>query len=246
MLLRQKINLLGPGEFTGRAPLSAPREFWNRATVWTRTLSKTKQAKLARAFDQRSTSPELSALIGKLAMVRKRILANTLLQACTMWLLGLGIAIVLVAMISSKLSAALVVVAALALVSAAAILVLTWRNRPSNYETAQQLDSAAVLKDRISTAIYLGDIRSPDPDGPDGIIVEQRKDALSRLAKIEPCALFPLQLPGNSRSVLVVALIAAGLLVYRVHHQPPLVSLLQTTARSQLVQSIFSPIVHAM
>ena len=44
----------------------------------------------------------------------------------------------------------------------------------------------------------------------------------------------------------MLVLIAAGLFAYRIHHQPPLISLLQTTARSQLVQSIFSPIVHAM
>jgi len=44
----------------------------------------------------------------------------------------------------------------------------------------------------------------------------------------------------------VLVLVAAALFAYRVHHQPPLISLLQTTARSQLVQSIFSPIVHAM
>lgn len=246
MLLRQKINLLGPDEFTGRAPLSAPMHFWHRATGWTRTFPKAKQIALARAFDRRSTSPELNALIGTLGVVRQRILANSLVQACAKWLVGLGIAVIFAALVSSRLAGALVIVAVLGAISAAAILVGTWRNRPSNYETAQRLDSAATLKDRISTAIYLGNIRDPDVNGPDGMIGEQRKDALSRLAKIDPRALFPLQLPANLKSVWIVALVAAGLLLFRVHHQPPLVSLLQTTARSQLVQSIFSPIVHAM
>ena len=78
------------------------------------------------------------------------------------------------------------------------------------------------------------------------MIGEQRKDALARLAKVDPRGLFPIQLPGNFRRASVLVLVAAGLFAYRIHHQPPLISLLQTTARSQLVQSIFSPIVHAM
>jgi len=66
------------------------------------------------------------------------------------------------------------------------------------------------------------------------------------MAKVDPRGFFPVQSPGNFRRAFVLVLIAAGLFAYRIHHRPPLVSLLQTTARSQLVQSIFSPIVHAM
>jgi hypothetical protein len=103
------------------------------------------------------------------------------------------------------------------------------------------LDSVAGLQDRLSTAIFLGGIEDPD-----GMIGEQRKDALARLTKVDPRGFFPIQWPGNFRRASVLVLIAAGLFAYRIHHRPPLVSLLQTTARSQLVQSIFSPIVHAM
>ncbi len=78
------------------------------------------------------------------------------------------------------------------------------------------------------------------------MIGEQRQDALARLTKLDARGLFPLQLPGNFKRASVLVLIAAVLFAYRIHHQPPLISLLQTTARSQLVQSIFSPIVHAM
>jgi hypothetical protein len=74
----------------------------------------------------------------------------------------------------------------------------------------------------------------------------QRKDALARLVNVDPRAFFPVQMPGNIRRASVLFLVAAGLFAYRIHHQPPLISLLQTTARSQLVQSILSPIVHAM
>ena len=41
-------------------------------------------------------------------------------------------------------------------------------------------------------------------------------------------------------------LVAAGLFAYRLHHKPPLVALLQTTMRSQLVQSIISPIMRTL
>jgi len=44
----------------------------------------------------------------------------------------------------------------------------------------------------------------------------------------------------------VLAVAAPGLFVYRIHYKPPVLALLRTTARSQLVQSILSPIVHAM
>jgi hypothetical protein len=117
----------------------------------------------------------------------------------------------------------------------------TWRNRLSNYETARRLDFAAGLKDRTSTAIYFGGVADSD-----GMIGEQRKDALAHLGKLDPRGFFPVQWPWNARRASVLVLLAAGLFAYRIHHQPPLLSLLQTTARSQLVQSILSPIVHAM
>ena len=65
-------------------------------------------------------------------------------------------------------------------------------------------DSAAGLQDLISTAIYLGGVEDQD-----GMIGEQRKDALVRLAKLNPRGFFPVQLPGNVRGASVLVLVAA-------------------------------------
>jgi hypothetical protein len=241
LLLREKINLLVPGEFSGRACFSALKEFWRQTSSWDQTQTHTNQTSLARAFDQRACSAELQGLIDTLKAIRQRILANTLLRGWTKWFVWLLIGLIAVAAVSAKLAGALLFVAVLAAVGGAAILAWTWRNRPSNYEAARRLDSAAGLQDRVSTAIYLGGVEEPG-----GMIGEQRKDALAHLAKLDPRGFFPVQLPGNVRRASVLVLVVAGLFAYRIHHQPPLVSLLQTTARSQLVQSIFSPIVHAM
>ena len=241
MLLREKINLAVPGEVSGRACISALRDFWRHAIsrIWTQ--SQENQPSLVRAFDRRSYRPELLGLVDALKTIRERILANTLLRGWTRWSVWLLIGLIVVAAVSAKLAGVLLFLGIVAAAGAAAILAWTWRNRPSDYEAACRLDSAAGLQDRISTAVYLGGI-----DDPSGMICEQRKDALRRLEKVDPRGFFPVQLPGNVRRASVLVLVVAGLFAYRIHHQPPLVSLLQTTARSQLVQSIFSPIVHAM
>jgi hypothetical protein len=154
------------------------------------------------------------------------------------WLL---IALIAVAAVIAKISAVLLFIGVVALLGAAAIFAWTWRNRPSNYEAARRLDAVAGLQDRLSTAVYLGGVEDAS-----GMVGEQRRDALARVAKVEPRGFFPIQLPANYKRASVLVLIAVALFVYRIHHRPPLISLLQTTVRSQLVQSIFSPIVHAM
>lgn len=241
MLLREKISLVVPGEFSGRACFSALRNLWRRLSSGDQAQTSQNQISLARFFDPQQSSPELHGLIGTLKTIRKRILANTLLRGWTRWFVWMLIALIVVAAVSTRLTGALVFVAVLAAAGAIAISGWTWRDRPSHYETARRLDSAAGLKDRTSTAIYLGGIECPD-----GMIGEQRRDALARLAKVDPPGFFPVHLPGNVRRASVLILVVAGLFAYRVHHQPPLISLLQTTARSQLVQSILNPIVHAM
>jgi hypothetical protein len=243
LLLRQKNEVLVPGESSRRARFSALREVLRRTGTRIRVRWNSEQVSFARAFDRRAVSPDLQGLIGTLRHLRQRILTNRLLSSWTTWLLWVLIALTALALVSSRLAGAVIFVAVLAAAGVGALLYWTWRNRPSNYETAQSLDLAAGLRDRTSTAIYLGDIPNPAPDG---MIGEQRKDALTRLAKIDPRGLFPMQMPGNLRRAAVLCVIAAGLFAYRVHHQPPLISLLQSTAHSQLVQSIFSPIVHAM
>ena len=244
LLLREKTNALVPGEFSGKARLSAFREWWLQISSKVQTGFRANQALISGTvypLDQRAISPELNGLIVTLKTIRHRILANMLLRGWTKWFVCLLIGLIVVAAMSVKLAGALLLIGALAAIGLAAIATWIWRNRPSNYETAQRLDSAARLYDRISTAIYLGGI-----DDSDGMVGEQRKDALARLVKVDSRALFPVQSPGNIRRASALALIAAGLFAYRVHHQPPLVSLLQTTARSQFVQSMFAPIVHAM
>jgi hypothetical protein len=241
LLLREKIDMVVPGEFSGRACISALRAFWRKASFTIRTRSQENQASLVRDFDRQAPPAELHGLIATLKTIRQRILANTLLRAWSKWFVWLLFGLMAVAAIMSKLAGALLLLGILAAVGAAAILLWTWRNRLSNYDAARRLDSVAGLKDRISTAVYLGGIADPQ-----GMVGEQRKDALARLAKLDPRGFFPVQLPGNLRRTSVLVLVVAGLFAYRIHHQPPLVSLLQSTARSQLVQSIFSPIVHAM
>jgi hypothetical protein len=241
LLLREKINLVVPGEFSGRACISALRDFWRRTSLRIRTQFQENQASVARSLDQQASSPELHGLIGTLKKIRQRILANALLRSWSKWSIWILIGLIAVAAVSAKLAGALLFVGILAAIGAGAVLAWTWRNRPSNYEAARRLDSAAGLQDRISTAVYLGGIADPN-----GMIGEQRKDALRGLAKVDPRGFFPVQWPGNVRRAAVLVLVVAGLLAYRIHHKPPLVSLLQATARSQLVQSIFSPIVHAM
>jgi hypothetical protein len=241
LLLREKINLVVPGKFSGRACFSAWRDFRRGVSTAVWTQSQENQDSLARVFDRRTSSAELDPVLDKLKRIRQRILTNTLLRGWTQWFVWMLIALIAVAAISGRLIGAFLFVIVLAAAGAAATLVRIWRDRPSSYETARRLDSAAGLKDRISTAIYFGGVEDSA-----GMIGEQRKDALARLVKVDPHGFFPVQLPGNIRRASVLALVAVGLFAYRIHHQAPLISLLRTTARSQLVQSILSPLVHAM
>jgi hypothetical protein len=241
LLLREKINLLVPGEFSGRACFSALRDRWQQIFSGVSVQTRQNLISLARIFDRQASTPELNDVIGVLKTLRRRILANTVLSLCTKWFVWVLIGLIAAAAVSTKLVGVLLFIAVLGVMGAAVIVAWTWRNRPSRYETARRLDSAAGLQDRISTAIYLGDIEDTV-----GMVSEQRKDALARLVKVDPHAFFPVRMPGNVRRASVLFLVAAGLFAYRIHHQPPLLSLLQTTARSQLVQSILSPIVHAM
>ncbi len=243
MLLREKTNLVVPGESSGRPSFSAFTDFRHRVYRFVRSESEENPLLLARAFDQRASSPELQSLIETLKTIRRRILANSLLSGWTKWCVWLLAAMLVLGAVSSRLAGALIFIAVLTAVGAAAIFFSIWRNRPSRYEAARRLDSAAGLMDRISTAVFFDD--SKDIEGV-GMVGEQRKDALARIAKLDARGFFPLKWPRKIKLAGTLAVLAAGLFAYRIHHQPPLVSLIQTSARSQLVQSIFSPIVHAM
>src|SRR5271166_96026 len=218
LFLRQKINLVVPGESSGRAYLSAFRNLWRQNFTSDDAQSPEDQLLLARIFDRQACSPELQGLTATLDAIRQRILANTILQRWAQWFVWVLLALIAVAAVSSKLVEALSFVALIAAAGAAALLALAWRNRPSHYETARRVDSASGLKDRLSTAIFLGGTRDAD-----GLIAEQRKDALARLGKVDPRGLFPIRWPENRKRAVVLVMIAAGLLAYRIHHQPPLV-----------------------
>ena len=151
------------------------------------------------------------------------------------------VGLIVVAAISVMLAAVMTLAAILLIAGTGVLLTWIWRSRLSIYDAACRLDSAARLQDRASTAIFLADTKNPDE-----MMRLQREDAVARLKKVDPRGLFPVRMPSAANRVLVAVLIAAGLLVYRVHHNPPLISLLQSTERSQLVQSVLTPIVHAM
>ena len=239
MFLREKIKLAVPGELSGSRCLSALKDSWKR--LRSKEVASEDRLALARFFDRQASAPELSRLVETLRNIRTRILANAFIGSCAKWLVWLLVALIGVASISTRLAGALIFIAVAAAFGVAAILGWTWRNRPSSYETARRLDFAAGLKDRISTAIYLGREESGD-----GIVGEQRRDALARAGKIDGSGLFPLHLPGNYRSAFALVLVASALFAYRIHHRPPLLALLQNTAHSQFVQSIISPMAHAV
>lgn len=239
MLLRQKIKPAGPGEVSGSRWFSALKN--SRKRLRSNEIASEDRLTLARFFDPQASSPELNGLVETLRSTRTRILANALLSSCTRWLVWLLVALIGVASISTRLAGAVIFIAVAAAIGVASILAWTWRNRPSRYETARRLDAAAGLKDRISTAVFLGSAEDRE-----GMIGEQRRDALARAGKIDAPSLFPLRMPGNYRSAFALVLLASALFAYRVHHRPPLLAFLQNTARSQLVQSILSPVAHAM
>ena len=241
MLLREKNNWAAPGEVSGTFRISALSAFWSRALAAIRSPFPEDPAYLGRVFDRQPCSGELRGLVDTLKKIRKRILANTILQMWTRWSIWIMIGLIVVASVSAKLAGAILSLGLLAVAGAVAALAWTWRYRPSHYEAARRLDSAAGLHDRISTAIYLGGVADSD-----GLIGEQRKDALRHLVKVDTRGLFPVRSPGNLRRASALVLVVAGLFAYRIHHPAPVLSLLQSTARSQFVQSIFSPIVHAM
>jgi len=242
VLAREKIKSAAPMAQSGSALFSALKNTLQESFAWSR--------KRPRVVIRVAQSPDfkdarwpaaLQPLLGPLSAIRSRILANIFLTGwMTVWtwiLVGLIVAGAFLA----KLAGALLLAGALVVLGAIAVAIIAWRARPSAYEAACRLDSAAGLHDRVSTAVYLGSFENPD-----GMILRQRQDAVQRAARVNPQSLFPIRLPDAARRAVVLAVAATCLLVYRIHYKPPMVALLQSTARSQLVQSILSPIVHAM
>jgi len=232
---REKINATGPDPVTGPAFLSVPRDLWNRMRA---DLKATSQGP---DFGNAGFSSELHGLLDVLLSVRKRILANTVLRRWMKswtWILA---GLIVAASISPKLAWVVILAAILAGIGVAFAMAWTWRARPSAYEIASRVDSAAGLRDRLSTAVHFGVVEQPD-----AMMLRQRQDALSRVPQLNATGLFPIQFPASATRILALAVVASGLFAYRVYHKPPIIALLQSTARSQLVQSILSPITNAM
>ena len=237
MSLRGKIKLAATGEFSGGSWLSALRDRGRRYF----SAEPPDFVSPHRELDSQPCSPELRGLLGSLKIIRRRIFANALLRSGAKWLTWLMFGLIASGLVIANLGGAVIAIAALAVLGVLAIFAHAWRTRPTNYDSARRLDSAAGLKDRLSTAVYLGGMNDRD-----GIVGEQRRDALARLISLDPKRYFPIQFPGNVRRAAALILVVTGLVAYRIHHRPPLVALLQTTAHSPLVQSLLTPIAHAM
>ncbi len=126
--------------------------------------------------------------------------------------------------------------AVVALSCAAFAAMRAWQNRISNYGAACRVDRAAKLHDRVSTALYFGNEKNPDE-----IVELQRTDTLKKASGLDLRGLFPVHLP-NQRRFLALALAVAALFTYRMFYRPPMTALLQSTARSRLVQAMLAPL----
>ncbi len=241
MPAREKVRSVAPGSVSGPALFSALRNTWKEISGRNQKQPGVSLVSHGPDFGNHAWPAELQGVIDTLAVVRQRILANAFLRGWMKlwtWILA---GLIVAASFSPKLTWAVISAGTLAAIGSIIVFVWTRSMRPSAYDAACRLDSAAGLHDRISTAVHLGATENPD-----GMILRQRQDAITRLTQVSSRALFPVRLPAAARRTLVLAVAAAGFFVYRIHYKPPMVTLLQTAARSQLVQSILSPIAHAM
>ena len=259
MLFHEKTELVTPSHNSGSAFFSVLKDSRTAASSWITAKNRefrsfissgaslpesglaTEVPSLGRDFGKQECPTELHGLIDVLGKVRQRILTNTFLRGSTNWWTWILAGLIVVATVSVKLAGVMTLAAILVLAGTGFLLTLVWRRRLSIYDTACRLDTAAGLRDRVSTAIFLADTRNPDE-----MMQLQREDALARLRKVDAGGLFPVRMPATANRALIVVIVAAGLLAYRINHKPPLISLLQTTERSQLVKSILTPLVHAM
>ena len=192
-------------------------------------------------FAEGASVPDLQSLIDAIRVVRRKVLANTALRSWVTWVCWVLAGMILLAAISPKLAIYTAGAGVLAAIGTALIFVWAWRTKPSVYDAACRLDSAAGLHDRASTALFFGAIANPE-----GIILLQRRDALARVSQVNSGRLFPIRVPALAVRAVILAVVVAGFFVYRMHYRPPLTALLQSTARSHLMQSLLAPLEHAL
>jgi hypothetical protein len=179
---------------------------------------------------------ELDRLLSAVEAVRRRSLANRVLDDGAIWLSWILVGLFLAGAFTSRLRFAAISAAVLAVVGGFVSFVGNWRMRLSAYGAACQLDSAGGLYDRFSTALHFGAVEEPG-----GMILCQRRDALERLAHVDPRALFPIRRPRAAGRTLLLAVAVTGIFTYRTYHSAPLTALLQRASRAHLEQAILSP-----
>jgi hypothetical protein len=184
--------------------------------------------------DPLAVLPELSRA---LRVARTRTTANRFLRNWMIWLNwtlgGLLVAALWVARLKAILVATTIVLVLGAIVTVARI----WWSKPSLYALACELDSAAGLYDRASTALHLASVEKPNV-----MIQRQRRDALERLVQVDARSLFPIRLPAFARRTLGLVLLVAGLFMYRAYQQPPVGALLHSVANSRLAKAVLAPL----
>jgi hypothetical protein len=188
-----------------------------------------------------SYSNDLKGLLDLIQFVSRRVLANRFLNGWMVWASWILAGVIVGGAVSRRLAG--VVFGAVAVAVAGGLVTLTraWFNRPSAYALACKVDAASGLQDRLSTALYLG-----ASDRTDAMVLRQRRDALSRLSEVDPGGLFPFRMPSFASRTLVLALIAAGLLVYRAYYRAPILALVQGAANSRVEKAVISPLVGAV
>lgn len=194
-----------------------------------------------RSFEKSHYPQELGGLVRAVGVVRRRILANTFLVRWVPWWSWILLGLLVAAAFSHRLVGAVIGAGVLIGLAGAVSLVWAWWTGPSAYGVAARLDSAAGLYDRLSTALHFANVENPG-----GMLLHQRRDALERLSQVDAPALFPIQMPVAVRRTLVLTVAVMGLLVYRLHYNPPMTTLVQKAASSHLGKALLTPLVEAM
>jgi hypothetical protein len=174
-------------------------------------------------------------------VVRRRILAN---RSLSYWLAFLDCilgALILAAAFSGHLKGATILGGVFIVAGAVGSFLLARRKGPSLYGAACQLDAMAGLQDRLSTTMHLA-----ADENPGWMIFHQRRDALARLKNVNARALFPLKMPATVRRTAAIALVAAGLIAYRIEYGPPAFTLIHKAAQTRVAEAVIVPLVRAI
>src|ERR1700681_28123 len=140
---------------SGPARFSALKDTWNKSFACSQKQAYANCTTAGPDFGDENWPAALKTLIDPLSAICRRILTNTFLvgwMKLWTWILA---GLIVAGAFSPKVRWALIWAGALLVIGAIAVAVVAWRARPSAYEAACQLDSAAGLHDRVSTAVYL-------------------------------------------------------------------------------------------